>query len=134
MIRWDDKYLLGIDIIDEQHKELFRIAGEAYDLLKNEFYLDKYDHVVKILQELKAYAEYHFKTEEEYMFKNSYKKYFSHKVVHDEFLNKVKKIDLEDMDENQEEYLLSIINFLIDWIGDHILGTDRLYVSDESPA
>ncbi|WFA08604.1 bacteriohemerythrin [Tissierella sp. Yu-01] len=134
MIKWEDKYLLGIDIIDEQHKELFRIAGEAFDLLKNEFYLDKYDHVVKIIEELKDYAVYHFKTEEEYMFKNNYKKYFSHKIIHDEFLEEVKKINLDDMDENQDEYLLSIINFVVDWIVEHILGTDKLYVSEESPA
>lgn len=59
MIKWSDEYLLGIDIIDEQHKELFRIAGDAYDLLKNEFYIDKYDRVVKLIEELKRYAAFH---------------------------------------------------------------------------
>jgi hemerythrin len=130
VISWDDKYLIGIEEIDEQHKELFRIANEGFNLLKNEFYLDKYDHVIKIIEELKKYAIFHFKTEEEYMLKNNYRKYFSHKVIHDDFLDKVKNIDLEAMDENQDEYLLSILNFIIDWIEEHILGTDKKFAEE----
>lgn len=126
MIKWDDKYLLGIDIIDDQHKELFRIAQEATDLLRDDFAMDKYDRVIKIIEELKSYAIYHFKTEEEYMLNNGYRKYLSHKVIHDEFLEKISGIDLEAMDENQDEHLLSIINFVVDWISTHILGTDKL--------
>lgn len=128
MIIWDDKYLVGIDKIDEQHKELFRIAGQAFDLLKNDFYLDKYDRVIEIIEELKAYAVHHFETEEAYMLEIGYKKYFSHKTIHDDFVEKVKKVDLEAMDDNQEEYLLSIITFVVDWIEQHILGTDKLIV------
>ena len=30
------------------------------------------------------------------------------------------------MDDNQDEHLLSIINFVVDWISTHILGTDKL--------
>lgn len=126
MIKWDDKYLLGIDIIDEQHKELFRIAQEASDLLEDDFTIDKYDKVINIIEELKSYAVYHFKAEEEFMLDNEYRKYLSHKIIHDEFLEKVSKVDLEAMDENQNEHLLSIINFVVDWIATHILGTDKL--------
>lgn len=128
MIRWDDKYLIGVDIVDEQHKELFRIAGQAFDLLKDEFVDDKYDRVIEIIEELKTYAVHHFETEEKYMLDIGYKKYFSHKVIHEDFIGKVSKVDLEKMDDNQEEYLLSIITFVVDWIEQHILGTDKLIV------
>lgn len=128
MIKWSDKYSLGIETIDNQHKELFRLANEAYDLLKNEFYLDKYDEVVRLIEELKNYAIYHFKTEEKYMLDIEYKKTFSHKVIHNQFVEKVNSIDLEKMDENQEEYLISILQFIVDWIENHILKVDRQYV------
>ncbi|MBC8588308.1 bacteriohemerythrin [Paratissierella segnis] len=130
MIKWSNKYLLGIDIIDEQHKELFCIAGDAYDLLKNEFYIDKYDKVVKLIEELKRYATFHFETEEKYMMEIGYKKLFSHKMVHNDFIKQVNEIDLEKVDENQEEYLASIIQFIVDWIEQHILRMDREYVSN----
>ncbi len=130
MIKWSDDYLLGIDLIDEQHKELFRIAVDAYDLLKNDFYIDKYDRVVKLIGELKQYAVFHFETEEKYMMEIGYKKFFSHKVIHNEFVEEVNEIDLEKMDENQEEYLASIIQFVVDWIEQHILKMDRQYVAN----
>ena len=60
------------------------------------------------------------------MLKNEYRKYLSHKVIHDEFIEEVSKIDLEAMDDNQNEHLLSIINFVVDWISTHILGTYKL--------
>ena len=129
MIKWDDKYLLGIELIDTQHKELFRIAGDAYSLLKNEFHTDKYDHVVKLIEELKNYAIFHFESEQNYMQEIGYKKFLSHKVVHDDFLDKVNKVNLEHMDENQDKYLSDIIMFVVDWIEDHILKTDKQIVS-----
>lgn len=125
MIKWDDKFLIGVDIIDQQHKELFRIANDAYSLLKSEFYTDKYDKVVQLIEELKNYAVFHFETEENYMMEIGYKKFLSHKVVHDDFVEKVKKVNLEHMDENQDEYLTSILMFVVDWIENHILKTDK---------
>jgi hemerythrin len=128
MIKWKDDYLLGVEVIDQQHKELFRIAGDAYDLLNNEFFSDKYDKVVRLIEELKNYALFHFETEEKYLLEIGYKKYFSHKIIHDDFVNKFKSIDLEKLDENQDDYLSSIIMFIVDWIEHHILGTDKQYV------
>lgn len=129
MIKWKDDYLLGVEEIDLQHKELFRIASDAYELLKNEFYTDKYDRVIKIIEELKNYAVFHFQSEEKYMASIGHKKLLSHKVIHNDFIDKVSKIDLGKMDENQDEYLSSIIMFVVDWIENHILGTDRQYIS-----
>lgn len=128
MIKWNDNYLLGVEVLDQQHKELFRIASDAYDLLNHEFYTDKYDKVVKLIEELKKYAVFHFETEEKYMLEIGYKKYFSHKVIHDDFVSKVKGIDLEKVDEDQDGYLSSIIMLVVDWIEHHILGTDKQYV------
>ena len=75
LIGWKDDYKLGVQLIDDQHKKLFEICGRAYDLLKNEVYIDKYDRIVEIIEELKQYALYHFKSEEEYMKSIGYKNY-----------------------------------------------------------
>lgn len=126
MIKWSDDYLIGIEQIDNQHKKLFEIAGRAVDLLKNEFYTDKYDRIVEIINELRNYYSYHFTYEEKYMLSIGYKRYFSQKVDHDDFIEKIRAIDLNEVDENQDEYLMSIIDFMIEWITNHILQKDKL--------
>lgn len=124
--KWNDKYLIGVKEIDEQHKELFSIANEAYDLLKNPFYVDKYNKIISILEKLRNYAVFHFKTEEDYMISIKYNKFFSQKIEHDSFIEKVSKIDFKTIDQNQDEYIISILEFVVNWIDGHILGADKL--------
>jgi hemerythrin len=124
MIKWKDDYLIGIQLIDDQHKELFRIAGKAYDVLNDDFSLDKYDKIVTILEELKEYAVYHFRSEEQYMASIHYKRLFSQKVEHDDFINRINNVDLRKIDENQDKYLLEILNFIVEWTSEHILKKD----------
>lgn len=59
MIKWKEDYELGIKHIDEQHENLFEIADRAYKLLTNEFFTDKYDKIIEILEELKEYTVFH---------------------------------------------------------------------------
>ncbi len=127
MITWKDEYSLGIENIDQQHKKLFEIAGRAYELLKDQHYLDKYDKIIEILDELKEYTVYHFNQEEEYMKSINYKKILSHKVQHDDFVEKVNNVDFRHIDDNQDKYITETLDFVLNWIQQHILGTDKLY-------
>lgn len=129
MIQWKESYRLGIEEIDNQHKKLFEIANRAYELLKNEMLVDKYDHIVSIIEELRDYAKYHFQYEEDYMEKINYRKRLSHKVIHNDFVEKMNEINLDQVDENQDQYLMNILDFVVQWIEQHILGTDKLIVS-----
>lgn len=129
MVKWEDKYSLGLESIDEQHKELFRIANRIYELLKNEMILDKYDHIMEIIDELKNYTVDHFKDEEEYMKSIGYKKFLSHKVAHTDFLDKMENIDVNKIDNGHNEYLLSILDFVCVWLIEHILKEDKLIVA-----
>ena len=45
--------------------------------MQDEYSIDKYDQIIEIIEELKDYAVYHFKSEEEYLTKIQYKKLFS---------------------------------------------------------
>lgn len=125
MIKWKEDYVTGVDQIDEQHQKLFEIANRAYELLKNDFCIDKYDKIVEILDELKSYTVYHFQSEEGYMMSIGYKKLLSHKVQHDDFIKKINNIDFNNIDENQDKYLMEILEFVVSWIDGHIRGTDK---------
>jgi hemerythrin len=126
MITWKDEYTVGVELIDSQHKRLLEIAGNVYELTKNSFITDKYDRIVEVIEELRDYTVFHFKSEEEYMLSIGYKKFLSHKVEHDDFVNKVNSLDLNQIDESQQKHLLEILEFIIKWIDEHILQKDKL--------
>lgn len=124
MIFWKDDYKIGLEKIDDQHKKLFELAGEIYDLLKVSEDVDKYDQILDVIQELKDYTNFHFKEEEEYMLSIKYPKFFSHKVLHNEFIEKVNSVNITSLDDEQTKYLLDILDFILDWLQNHILKVD----------
>lgn len=126
MLDWKNEYEIGIKMIDEQHKHLFEIGNRAYELLKDEFSIDKYDKIVDIVNELKEYTKYHFRCEEDYMIKINYKRYRIQKTAHDNFIKKIYSIDLKKIDENQNKYIEDLLKFVFNWIIEHILHEDML--------
>ena len=125
MIEWSDKFKTGIEIIDEQHKELFRLFNRVYDLYNNEFIIDKYDQIIAAVEELKEYTKYHFKVEEDYMLSIRYKKFFEHKLKHEDFIRKIDSIDYNIIDYNQQNHLLELLKFITDWIVEHVVTVDK---------
>lgn len=126
MILWKEEYCLGIESIDQQHLQLVEIANRIYQLLKNELIEDKYDAIVAIIEELKDYTVYHFKAEEEYMMSIGYKKILSQKVAHNDFLEKMASIDMDKIDNGHNEYLMGMLDFVCEWLVEHIVKEDKL--------
>ena len=52
-------------MIDEEHKQLFKYADDAYELLHDENTPDKYDRIDMILEDLRDYTAKHFNDEEQ---------------------------------------------------------------------
>ncbi len=126
MYEMKEEYYTGIKEIDDEHKTLFEIAEEAYELRNNEFIADKYDNVRHLLHRLKDYTLMHFDHEEAYMERINYKRMFTQKVQHDEFREKLEELDLENIDENLDDTIDEILVFLTDWLIEHILENDKL--------
>lgn len=127
MYEMKDEYLVGIEQIDQEHRRLFEIAEEVYQLSQNEYIPDKYDNIRDVLLELKEYTLTHFAHEEAYMESIQYKHMFMQKVQHDAFREKLEDLELEDLDKiSSAEVIEEILNFLTDWLVDHILNTDKM--------
>ena len=120
------EYYIGIDMIDQEHKQLFDYANEAYELLHEEFTPDKYDKIDVSLKKLRDYTVKHFTDEENYMESIHYKKIFTQKIQHQEFITKLDKFieEHENETEDQDEQIMSILNYLTDWLVNHILHVD----------
>lgn len=120
-----EDYLIGIDLIDREHEELFRIVGRANRLVKSYDTAVDYDALMKILDELKAYTEEHFQDEEEYMEWCHYEGLAAQKRAHEAFIDKLENIDLDEIENNPHEYLQKLLEFLLGWLINHILYTDK---------
>ncbi len=128
LFAFTDKYKTGIELIDTEHKRLFEIINETYDLIHDDFAHDKYDQIMSLLGQLKDYTEFHFHDEEDYMTSINYPGLEAQKQAHESFIDKLVNIDiheLESMDDNQQQYLLDLVNFLVTWLSNHILGADK---------
>lgn len=128
MYEMKPEYYTGIELIDEEHKQLFAYADEAYELLHEEFTPDKYDNISDIIGKLREYTKKHFADEEAYMESIQYKRIFSQKVQHQEFIDKLDELDLEHLGDagDQDAQIMEILNFLTDWLVNHILYMDGL--------
>ena len=120
------EYYTGINMIDEEHKQLFKYADEAYELLHDEFIPDKYDRIDAILEKLRDYTVKHFADEEQYMESINYKKIFTQKIQHQEFIQKLDEFMEQHNDEveDQDEQITGILKYLTEWLVNHILYVD----------
>ena len=122
-----EKYHTGIDLVDNEHRRLFEIIHDTNDLIHAELLHDKYDEIMRLLAELKDYTEIHFHDEEALMERIQYPELDAQKRAHTAFVERLVEIDLtelDDMDDNQQEYLHELIEFLGGWLINHILKMD----------
>ena len=120
-----EEYHTGIAIVDEEHAELFRIIRRANDLITEELLHDKYDEIMGVLNELRNYTVQHFTDEEEYMESINYDGLDIQKKTHEMFVDKLNDINLDDLDDNQQQYLIELVDFLLMWLVNHILKMDK---------
>ena len=126
MYEMKPEFFTGIELIDNEHRQLFDYANQIYDLLHAEFVPDKYDNILDILGKLRDYTKKHFADEEAYMESIQYKKIFTQKVQHQAFIDELDKLDLDEISEldNQEETISNLLSFVTDWLIHHILEVD----------
>lgn len=121
-----DKFKTGIPMIDEEHKVLFDIIGKIYTAIEAELVHDKFDLILDILDELKEYTSVHFADEENYMKEIGYEGLAQQQILHEKFVETLNEVNLDEVDDNQVEYLYEVLNFLQNWLVNHILKVDKL--------
>lgn len=122
------KYMTDIKLIDDEHRRLFEIIKDVNDVIQANYLHDKYDEIMRLLNDLKEYTELHFSDEEHLMEKINYPELEAQKLAHSIFIERLVTIDfdtLNNIDDNQEEYLTELINFLLNWLSNHILASDK---------
>ena len=124
--KFTDECLIGVDQIDDEHRELFRLVGEVQELLHDKWSHDRYFEICDVIERLKEYAAEHFLHEEEYMEQIGHPELEMQREQHAQFCKKVNEVDLKAAENDQQAFIADILSFLAKWLYKHILGSDVL--------
>ncbi len=125
LIVWDNYYSVGFDLIDNQHKKLIDMINELYTSF---IFGEAQTKAAGIINEMVNYTDYHFKTEEKFFDKYKYPETEQHKEIHQSFVDKA--IELKHgLESGQMTVTYDIMNFLRQWLIDHILKEDKKMAS-----
>lgn len=132
LIKWSKNYLMGIDKLDEEHKELFRISDQIYNKVMERGDDAKYRLFLmnETLEYMLRYFKRHAKSEEIYMREIGYASYEFHKMLHDELYNMLlkKKADIVKRNECSKKEIAELVGDGIGWLLEHIITEDMAIV------
>jgi putative ATP-dependent endonuclease of the OLD family len=84
-----------------------------------------YEIFLEKWKELEDYTKFHFSEEEEYMESIHYEGLEAQKRAHAAFIDRLEQVDPDEIDANPQEYLNELLEFLLNWLINHILYTDK---------
>ena len=122
---WKDEYSVGIDSIDQQHKKLLGLINQLQTAVD---YSTGEEFERETLDELVAYTKDHFSYEEGLMENNDYPDYVPHKAQHAKMIKKVEEV-LAEYDKDPDTAMSNAVEYLQNWLINHINGTDKQYSS-----
>ncbi|HEX2952453.1 MAG TPA: bacteriohemerythrin [Bacillota bacterium] len=123
-IQWTTYLSVGIDFIDDQHKELFNRINILLEACNN----GKGKEVISgTFDFLQSYVVQHFQAEEAYMTRYNYPAYPEHKVQHDRFIEDVLKLKSQLDSEGASGLIVIQTNrVVVNWLNKHIRNVDTL--------
>ena len=126
LLDWKNEYLIGIDFLDSEHRDLFNSINELYDSCTLHAGAES---VEECLAQLHTRLAAHFALEEKAMreMKNPY--YPEHKAEHDRFLDEVTDEIADFHDNIVEADMLALAARVNEWIVTHITTYDRKLVA-----
>lgn len=125
LLTWNENYSVGIKEIDIQHKKLVELINSLHEGMK----IGKGKEILGvILNELVDYTVYHFGFEEKLFEKYGYPETIIHKRQHSDLVAQVKKF-VDSYNGGSSIITIEIMNFLRDWLTQHIAGSDKKYSS-----
>lgn len=119
-ILWDNKFSVGHNRIDHEHQVFL-------DLIKNASMMDEMsepkEKILRLLTEVRKYADFHFFSEENIMLDCIYPEYAEHKREHEVLLSR--------LDDHLNDYrmgeisLEQIVDYLFEWFALHTSSVDK---------
>lgn len=127
-VAWDDRFKIGVEIVDRAHAKLFRIVNKLFDISQDAS--TNQAAYMEGIKYLEAYSMTHFSEEEAYMRSIRYNGYAEHKRLHDNFRNKTlislkRDLELSGYSVPAVQRFVGIMN---NWLSEHIMLEDQAIV------
>ena len=123
MLKWDSNYELGHKKIDDQHRIFFGLIAEFQEAIFNGA---ANDNLLRMLNIIIKYAEFHFASEEEIMTEHQYPAQPQHANLHKILLDEIKDISAQFKQDKLGTRAVS--DFLLNWFLLHISRQDKKLV------
>ncbi len=121
--QWTEDLSVGVDEIDNQHKEFINALNKLLDAMSKG---RGRDEISGLLVFLEGYVDRHFKMEEEYMRLHMYPQYHAHKAIHDGFKKEMAALKQEFKDDyTAVRLVLKVEKNMLDWLIRHIQEVDK---------
>lgn len=124
-IEWNASLSVGIEEIDNQHKELFRQINELIHACHQG---RGGEAVGEVLSFLDSYIRLHFRTEENLMLKYEFPEFQAHRLQHQEFMANLAEVRRRFSEEGPGVHIVVITNrILAGWLNTHIRRSDKIF-------
>lgn len=123
MFQWNDSYSVKVAALDSQHRKLFDLINELHQAMKAR---RGRDVAGAVLCRLIDYTVYHFSAEEKLMEQHRFPELATHRAEHKALTDKVLAFK-KDFDANTGLLTVELMNFLQQWLVNHIQRVDQRY-------
>jgi hemerythrin len=124
LITWNNSYSVNIQNIDNQHKKLVELVNLLHASMKEGKGKDVLD---QIFVELANYTVFHFGFEEKLFAQYGYPDAGTHKRQHNDLKEQVNELQKKQKEGNV--LTIEVMNFLKQWLTEHIQGSDKKYTT-----
>jgi hemerythrin len=123
MMKWDQKYELGQERIDAEHRIFLGLIVDFQNAANIGAPKEK---LIRLLKEIAKYADFHFVSEENIMTDNNYPELKQHAYLHNMLLAELK--DKLHQFENSATSADAVFEFLFEWFALHTSTEDKRLV------
>jgi hemerythrin len=124
LMTWIEEMSVGVKVLDDDHKTLIAMLNELHDGIEAGHARAALESVI---EGLSRYTRIHFGREERLFAQTGFPGGEAHKAEHYRLSRRVMNLQSRFESGQSIELSLETLNFLKNWLTDHIQGSDREY-------
>ena len=118
-VHWEKQFSVGNEFLDAEHRMMFLLCRKLDFAIKNDV---SERNLMCIIQELKAFSQFHFLSEENLMHEVGYPGIFQHTAIHSQLLKTLDEMTVGIVKHKTSEF--SMLDFFHNWLLNHIQHAD----------